>query len=76
MGYTDGSCCGNKVSHGVLPTRTSEGEIKERREGSLDERGVRVAVSPKEERREGEGGSGMGTRAWGREPTGGEAHSA
>ena len=30
-----------------------EGGIKERREGSLDERGVRAAVSPKEERREG-----------------------
>ena len=30
-----------------------EGGIKERREGSLDERGVWVAVSPKEERREG-----------------------
>ena len=34
--------------------------IKERREGSLDEEGVRVAVSPKEKRRE---GSGTGTRA-------------
>ena len=29
------------------------GVIKERREGSLDDRGVRVVVSPKEERREG-----------------------
>ena len=28
------------------------GVIKERREGSLDDRGVRVVVSPKEERRE------------------------
>ena len=30
-----------------------EGGIKERREGLLDEGGVRAAVSPKEERREG-----------------------
>jgi len=36
------------------------GGIKERREGSLDEGGVRVDVSPKEEIRE---GSGTGTRA-------------
>ena len=33
--------------------KRAEGVIKERREGSLDEGGVRVVVSPKEERREG-----------------------
>ena len=33
--------------------KRAEGGIKERREGSLDEGGVRVVVSPKEERREG-----------------------
>ena len=32
--------------------KRAEGVIKERREGSLDDRGVRVVVSPKEERRE------------------------
>ena len=41
--------------------KRAEGGIEERREGSLDEGGVRAAVSPKEERRE--GGSGTGTRA-------------
>ena len=53
MGYTAGSRCGDKVGHGALPTQASGGGIKERREGSLDEGGVRPAVSPKEERREG-----------------------
>ena len=43
-----------------LRKRAEEG-IKERRECSLDKGGVRAAVSPKEERRE--GGSGTGTRA-------------
>ena len=33
--------------------KRAEGVIKERSEGSLDEGGVRVVVSPKEERREG-----------------------
>ena len=33
--------------------KRAEGGIKERREGSLDEGGVRAALSPKEERREG-----------------------
>ena len=33
--------------------KREEGGIKERREGSLDEGGMRVVVSPKEERREG-----------------------
>ena len=33
--------------------KRAEGGIKERRECSLDEGGVRAAVSPKEERREG-----------------------
>ena len=33
--------------------RKRAGGIKERREGSLDEGGVRAALSPKEERREG-----------------------
>ena len=33
--------------------KRAEGGIKERREGSLDEGGVRAAMSPKEERREG-----------------------
>ena len=35
------------------PRKRAEGGIKERREGSLDEGGVRAAMSPKEERREG-----------------------
>ena len=34
------------------------GEIKERRGGPLDEAGVWAVVSPKEEGKEGEGGSG------------------
>ena len=55
VGYTNGSCCGDEVSHGALPAQASKGEIKKRREDSLDEGGVRAAVSPKEERREGEG---------------------
>ena len=33
--------------------KRAEGGIKERREGLLDEGGVRAVVSPKEERREG-----------------------
>ena len=60
------------------------GEIKERRGGPLDEAGVRVAVSPKEERKEREwemrGGPVQETTVRGREPTGrqkkGKAHSA
>ena len=31
MGYTDGSCCGDKHGHGVLPAQASGWEIKERR---------------------------------------------
>jgi len=42
----------------VLPTRAAEGEIKESRGGPLDEAGVRAVVSPKEEGKEREGGSG------------------
>jgi len=53
MGYTTGSRCGDTAGHGVLPAQASGGGIKERREGSLDEGGVRAALSPKEERREG-----------------------
>ena len=60
MGYIDGSCCENKLGHGALPARAVEWEIKERRGGSLDEAGVRAVVSPKEERKEREGGSGTG----------------
>ena len=41
--------------------KRAEGGIKEMRECSLDEGDVRVAVSPKEQRRE--TGSGTGTRA-------------
>ena len=52
MGYTTGSRCGDTTGHGVLPTQASGGGIKERREGSLDEGGVRAALSPKELRRE------------------------
>ena len=60
MGYTDGSYCGDKHNHGVLPARAAEGEIKESRGGPLDEAGVRAVASPKEERKEkGKGGSGM-----------------
>ena len=40
-------------------------EDKERKgEGSLDETGVWAAMSPKGERRAGEGGASMGMRAW------------
>ena len=60
MGYTAGSRCGDKVSHGALPAQAiGGGGIKEMREGSLDEGGVRAAVSPKEERREGGSGTGL-----------------
>ena len=55
IGYIDGSCCGDKHSHGALPARPVKGEIKERRGGPLEEKGVRAVVSPKEEGREGEG---------------------
>ena len=41
--------------------KRAEGGIKERREGLLDEGGMRAVVSSKEERRE--GGSSTGTRA-------------
>ena len=53
MGYIAGSRCGDTAGHGVLLAQASGGGIKERREGSLDEGGVRAALSPKEERREG-----------------------
>ena len=49
MGYTDGSCCEDKIGHDVLPMRAAKGEIKERRGGPLDEAGVRAVMSPKEE---------------------------
>ena len=62
MGYTDGSCCGDKHNHGVLPTRAAEGEIKESRGGPLDEAGMRAVVSPKEEGKKREGGPVRGTR--------------
>ena len=53
MGYTAGSRCGDTAGHGVLPAQASRrGGIKERREGSLDEGGMRAALSPKKERRE------------------------
>jgi len=55
MGYTDGSCCEDKLGHGALPARAVKGEIKERRGGPLEEKGVRAVVSPKEERKEREG---------------------
>ena len=53
------------------------GVIKERREGSLDEGGVRVVMSKKEERREGclVRGRGRGSRA-DRRPGKGEVYSA
>ena len=60
MGYTDGSCCEDKLRHGALPARAVKGEIKERRGGPLDEAGVRVVVSPKEERK----GRGNGGGVW------------
>ena len=52
MGYTAGSRCGDTAGHGALLAQASGGGIKERREGSLDEGGVRAAMSPKEERKE------------------------
>jgi len=71
MGYTDGSCCEDKIGHGALPARAVEGEIKERRGGLLEETDVRAAMFTKEERREGmEGGLVQGTRRGRREPTG------
>ena len=68
MGYTDGSCYGDKHVHGALPAQASRWEIKKRRGDPLDEAGMGAIVSPKEERREGEGGvryrrRGMGLRA-------------
>ena len=50
MGYTVGSHCGDKVNHAALPAQASGGEIKERREGLLDEGGMQAAMSPKEEK--------------------------
>ena len=81
MEYTDGSCHGDKHGHGALPAQVSGWEIKERRyEGALDEGGVQAVVSPKEESREGEGGSGMGDEVWGSRADQmlgkGETHSA
>ena len=58
MGYTTGSCCGDKVSHGALPTRVAERIRRGEERGSLDEAGMQAAMSPKEERREGEGEKG------------------
>ena len=29
MGFTDGSCCEDKIGHDVLPARAVEGKIKE-----------------------------------------------
>ena len=55
MGYTDGSCCEDKLGHGALPARAVKGEIKERRGGPLEEKSVQAVVSPKEERKEREG---------------------
>ena len=74
MGYTDGSCCEDKLGHGALPARAVKGEIKERRGGPLEEKSVRAVVSPKEERKEREGemrgGPVQETTVRGREPTG------
>ena len=70
MGYTYGSCCGDKVGHGALPAQASGGRIRVRGGDSLSGEGMQATVSPKEERREGKEGSGMGMRAWGQEPTG------
>ena len=65
MGYTDGSCCEDKIRHGALPTQAAEGEIKERRGGQV--RSTRQAcggrVTKRREKGEGrgnEGGSGTG----------------
>jgi len=76
MGYTNGSCCGDKVGHGALPARAIEGRIRERGGDSLSGEGVWMTV-PK--RRKGGRGSGIEMRAWDRELTGcrekGEVHS-
>jgi len=56
MGDTIGSRCGDKVSHGALPTRASGGRIRERGGDSLGREDVRAAVFPKEEKEEGKGG--------------------
>ena len=68
---------------GIQPTmacflrKRAEGGIKERREGSLDEGGVRAALSPKEERREGGPVWGRGRVSKADRRTGKvEAHSA
>ena len=47
MGYTDGSCYGDKHGHGALPAHTSGWEIKERRGGPLDELDVRATMFAK-----------------------------
>jgi len=55
MGYTDGSCCGDKIENMVCFQCEWQREIKERRGGPLDEVGMRAVVSPKEEGRRGKG---------------------
>jgi len=60
MGYTDGSCCEDKIGHGALPAWAAEGEIKERRGGRV--RSTRQACGrschQKKKERRGKGGSG------------------
>ena len=65
MGYTDGSRCGDKVSHGALPARASRGRIRERGGDSLGGEGMRTTVSPKEEKKRGKGGVQYGNEGVG-----------
>jgi len=55
-GYTNGSCCGDKVGHGALPARVSRGRIRERGGDSLRGEGVRAAVFQKKKKKRGKGG--------------------
>ena len=63
MGYTDGASCGDKVGDMVRFLRERQRGNKGEERGPLDEVGVRGVVSPKEERKEREGGGPIrGTR--------------
>ena len=72
MGYTDGSCCEDKIGHGALPARATGGEIKERRGGGVryEGRGVRVETRPdagKKEKHTVHKDGECGTMPWPRE---------
>ena len=59
MGYTAGSCCGDKVGHGALPVQVSGGGNKGE-ERVFARRGRREGGHVPKRRKKG-GGSGTGT---------------